>query len=41
MLGKERQTEMHTSEPLVPEPRSMEGEIATEKIERYKSPGID
>jgi hypothetical protein len=36
-----RQTEIHTAEPLVPEPSSSEVEIANEKLKRYKSPGID
>jgi hypothetical protein len=36
-----RQTEIHTTEPLVPEPSSSEVEIAIEKLKRYKSPGID
>jgi hypothetical protein len=36
-----RRTEIHTAEPLVPEPSSFEVEIATEKLKRYKSPGID
>jgi hypothetical protein len=36
-----RQTEIHTAEPLVPEPSSTEVEIAVEKLKRYKSPGID
>jgi hypothetical protein len=36
-----RQTKIHTAEPLVPEPSSFEVEIATEKLKRYKSPGID
>jgi hypothetical protein len=36
-----RQTEIHTAEPLVPEPSSSEAEIATEELKRYKSPGID
>jgi hypothetical protein len=36
-----RQTEMHTAEPLVPEPNPFEIEIAIEKLERYKPPGID
>jgi hypothetical protein len=36
-----RQTEIHTAEPLVPEPGSSEVEIAIEKLKRYKSPGID
>jgi hypothetical protein len=36
-----RQTEIHTAEPLAPEPSSSEVEIAIEKMKRYKSPGID
>jgi hypothetical protein len=36
-----RQTEIHTAEPLVPEPKSSEVEIAIEKLKRYKSPGVD
>jgi hypothetical protein len=36
-----RQTEIHTAEPLVPEPRAFEVEMAVEKLKRYKSPGID
>jgi hypothetical protein len=36
-----RQTEIHTAEPLVPEPSSTEVEIAIEKLKSYKSPGID
>jgi hypothetical protein len=36
-----RQTEIHTAEPLVPEPSSSEVEIAIGKLKRYKSPGID
>jgi hypothetical protein len=36
-----RQTEIHTVEPLVPEPSSTEVEIAIEKLKRYKSPGTD
>jgi hypothetical protein len=36
-----RQTEIHTAEPLVPEPSSSEVEIAVEKLKRYNSPGID
>jgi hypothetical protein len=34
------QTEVHTTEPLVPEPSSSKVEIAIEKLKRYKSPGI-
>jgi hypothetical protein len=36
-----RQTEVHTAEPLVPESSAFEIEIATEKLKRHKSPGID
>jgi hypothetical protein len=36
-----RQTEIHTAEPLVPDPSSFETEIATAKLKRYKSPGSD
>jgi hypothetical protein len=35
------QTEIHTAEPLVPEPSSYEVEIAIEKLKMYKSPGTD
>jgi hypothetical protein len=33
-----RQTEIHTAEPLVPEPSAFEIELATEKLKRHKSP---
>jgi hypothetical protein len=36
-----RQTEIHTAEPLVPEPSDSEVEMAFEKLKRHKSPGID
>ena len=36
-----RQTEIHTADPLVPEPSSFEVELAIEKLESHKSPGID
>jgi hypothetical protein len=36
-----RQTEIHTAEPLVPEPSAFDFEIAIEKIKIRKSPGID
>jgi hypothetical protein len=36
-----RQTEIHTAEPLVPEANAFEVEMATEKLKRRKSPGID
>jgi hypothetical protein len=35
-----RQTDIHTSEPLVPEPNAFQIEMATEKIKRHKSPGV-
>jgi hypothetical protein len=35
------QTEIHTAEPLVPEPSVFEVEMAIEKLKRYKSPGTD
>jgi hypothetical protein len=36
-----RQIEIHTAEPLVPEPSPFEVEIAIEKLKKYKSPGSD
>jgi hypothetical protein len=36
-----KQTEVHTAEPLVPEPRAFEVEMAIEKLKRYKLLGID
>jgi len=36
-----RQTEIHTAEPLVPEPSAAEIELPIEKQKRHKSPGID
>jgi hypothetical protein len=36
-----RQAEIHTAEPLVPEPSDSEVEMAIEKIRRHKSPGTD
>jgi hypothetical protein len=36
-----RQAEMHTGEPLLPESSPFKVEIATEKLQRYVSPGID
>jgi hypothetical protein len=36
-----RQIEVHTAEPLVPEPSAFEIEMAIEKLKRHKSPGID
>jgi hypothetical protein len=36
-----RQTEMHTTDPIEPEPSAFEAEMAIEKLARHKSPGID
>jgi len=36
-----RQKEIHTTEPIVPEPCSFELEMAIEKLKGHKSPGID
>ena len=36
-----RQAEIHTAEPLVPEPSNFEVELAIEKLKSHKSPGID
>jgi len=35
------QAEMHTAEPLVPEPSTSEVELAINKLKSHKSPGID
>jgi hypothetical protein len=36
-----RQTEIHTSEPVIPEPSASDIELAIEKLKSQKSPGID
>jgi hypothetical protein len=36
-----RQIEIHTDEPLVPDPSPFEDEIAIENLKRYISPGSD
>ena len=36
-----RQTEIHTAEPIVPEPSAAEVELAIKKLKSNKSPGID
>jgi len=36
-----RQREIHTAEPLVPEPHPFEVKMALENLKRHKSPGID
>jgi len=33
--------EIHTTEPLVPEPSAFESELVIEKLKSHKSPGID
>jgi hypothetical protein len=40
-LGSIRQTEIHTAEPLVPEPSAAEVDIAIRKMKMYKAPGSD
>jgi len=35
------QAEIHTVEPLVPEPNASEVELAIDKLKSHKSPGID
>jgi hypothetical protein len=36
-----RQTEIRTTEPLVPDSSAFEVELAIEKLKSHKSPGID
>ena len=36
-----RQAEIHTAEPLVPEPRAFEVQLDIEKLKSHRSPGID
>ena len=36
-----RQTEIHTAEPLVPEPSASKFELAIEKLKSHKSPATD
>jgi len=36
-----RQTEIHTTEPLVPEPSALKVELVIPKLKSLKSPGID
>jgi len=36
-----RQAEIHTAEPLVPEPNALEAELAIGKLKSHKSPCID
>jgi len=39
-LNDVRQTEIHTAEPLVPEPSTFEVELTIEKLKSHKFPGI-
>ena len=34
-------SEIHTAEPLVPEPSASEVELSIDKLKSHKSPGID
>jgi len=36
-----RQTEIHTAEPLVPEPSAFGVEMVTDKLKSHKSPGTE
>ena len=40
-VNDDRQAEIHTAEPLVPEPSALKFELAIEKLKSHKSPGID
>jgi hypothetical protein len=40
-VGGVRQTEIHTAEPITPEPSASEVEVAIEKLKRYKYPVVD
>jgi hypothetical protein len=39
--GGIRRTEIHTTQPYVPEPSAAEVEVAIRKMKRYKAPGSD
>jgi hypothetical protein len=39
--GSVKQTEMHASGPLIPEPITFKVEIAADNFKKYKSPAID
>jgi hypothetical protein len=41
MVSDVRQTEIHTAEPLIPDPSHFEVESAIAKLKRYKSTGSD
>ena len=40
-VSEVRQAEIHTAEPLVPEPTALDVELAIEKLKSHKSPGND
>jgi len=40
-VNDNRQTQIHTAEPLVAEPSAFEVEMAIEKLKRHKSPCMD
>jgi hypothetical protein len=40
-FSDDRQAEIHTAEPLVPEPSALEVQLAIQKLKSHKSPGID
>jgi len=40
-VSEVRQAEIHTAEPLGPEPSALEFELAIKKLKRHKSPRID
>ena len=41
MVNDVRHTELHTAEPLVPEPSAFEADLAIEKLKSHKSTGTD
>ena len=41
LFSEVRHTELHTEEPLVPEPSAFEVQLAIEKLKSHKSPGTD
>jgi len=41
VVSNVRQTEIHTAEPLVPEPSAFEVEMVIEKLKGRQSPGTD
>jgi hypothetical protein len=41
IVSDDRQIEIYTADPLVPDPIFYDVEIATPELKRYKSPGSD